>query len=54
MSGGSNDDAVLAITHQDGARVVLDLIVSQSGAPPVTRSIRTTFSVHTTCIYCRL
>jgi hypothetical protein len=34
MSGGSNDDAVLGIAHKDGARTVLDLIVSQSGAPP--------------------
>jgi hypothetical protein len=34
MSGGSNDDAVLAIIHKEDARVVLDLIVSQSGAPP--------------------
>jgi hypothetical protein len=34
MSGGSNDDAVLAISHKEDARVVLDLIVSQSGVPP--------------------
>jgi hypothetical protein len=34
MSGGSNDDAVLAISHKESARVVLDLVVSQSGAPP--------------------
>jgi len=34
MSGGSNDDAVLAIAHRDGNRIVLDLVVSQSGAPP--------------------
>jgi hypothetical protein len=34
MSGGSNDDAVLAIAHKDGARLVLDLVVSQSGSPP--------------------
>ena len=31
MSGGSNDDAVLAIAHKEGNRYVLDLIVSQSG-----------------------
>lgn len=34
MSGGSSDDAVLAIAHKDSKRVVLDLIVSQTGAPP--------------------
>jgi hypothetical protein len=34
MSGGSNDDAVLAIAHKDGNRLVLDNIVSQSGSPP--------------------
>jgi len=35
MSGGSNDDAVLAIAHREGARTfVLDLIVSQTGMPP--------------------
>jgi hypothetical protein len=34
MSGGSNDDAVLAIAHKEGKRLVLDCIASQSGAPP--------------------
>lgn len=34
MSGGSNDDAVLAIAHKDGNRYILDLVVSQSGMPP--------------------
>ena len=34
MSGGSNDDAVLAIAHKDGERLVLDLVASQPGAPP--------------------
>ncbi len=34
MSGGSNDDAVLAIAHRDGDRLILDLITSQSGSPP--------------------
>ena len=34
MSGGSNDDAVLAIAHKEGDRLVLDLIVSQSGSTP--------------------
>lgn len=35
MSGGSNDDACLGIAHKaaDG-RIVLDLLVSQSGRPP--------------------
>lgn len=36
MSGGSNDDAVLGIAHTDPTRNirVLDLVESQSGAPP--------------------
>lgn len=34
MSGGSNDDAVLAIAHKDGTRLILDALISQSGAPP--------------------
>jgi phage terminase large subunit-like protein len=36
MSGGSNDDATLAIAHRDAAtkRLVLDLLVCQVGAPP--------------------
>ena len=35
MSGGSNDDAVLAIGHDDGSgRVVIDLICKQAGDPP--------------------
>jgi hypothetical protein len=35
MSGGSSDDAVLAIGHRDeGGRVVLDLIEAQSGGTP--------------------
>jgi phage terminase large subunit-like protein len=34
MSGGSNDDAVLAVAHREGKRLVLDCITSQSGAPP--------------------
>ncbi|RWM04571.1 MAG: hypothetical protein EOR68_02875 [Mesorhizobium sp.] len=35
MSGGSNDDAVLAISHKDtGGRVVLDHISSQHGKAP--------------------
>jgi hypothetical protein len=35
MSGGSNDDACFAIAHKaaDG-RIILDLLVSQSGRPP--------------------
>ena len=34
MSGGSNDDAVLAIAHVEDKRIVLDLVISQAGAPP--------------------
>jgi hypothetical protein len=36
MSGGSRDDAVLAIAHFDPriSKTVLDLIVSQTGSPP--------------------
>jgi hypothetical protein len=35
MSGGSSDDAVLAIAHKDpGGRAVLDLLLSQTGTPP--------------------
>ena len=36
MSGGSSDDAVLAIAHHDAetGRAVLDLLVSQTGKPP--------------------
>lgn len=34
MSGGSNDDAVLAIGHREDNRAVLDLIIKQAGPPP--------------------
>jgi phage terminase large subunit-like protein len=36
MSGGSGDDACLAIAHREknSKRIILDLIVSQSGKPP--------------------
>jgi hypothetical protein len=34
MSGGSNDDAVLAIGHDDNGRAVLDLIDKQATEPP--------------------
>ena len=36
MSGGSADDAVLAVAHRDEKteRVVLDAVISQSGRPP--------------------
>jgi phage terminase large subunit-like protein len=34
MSGGSSDSAVLAIAHRDGVRTVVDLVISQTGAPP--------------------
>jgi hypothetical protein len=34
MSGGSNDDAVLAIGHEDDGRAILDVVEAQTGAPP--------------------
>lgn len=34
MSGGSSDDATLAIAHAVGERVVVDLAVTQAGEPP--------------------
>jgi hypothetical protein len=34
LSGGSNDDAVLAIAHLDDKVVVIDLVVKQAGGPP--------------------
>jgi hypothetical protein len=34
MSGGSNDDAVLAIGHRNGRVAVVDLVAKQIGAPP--------------------
>jgi len=36
MSGGSSDDATLAIAHHDSTtnKAVLDLLIAQSGAPP--------------------
>lgn len=34
MSGGSSDDAVLAIAHVEDGVAVLDLVVKQAGAPP--------------------
>jgi hypothetical protein len=34
MSGGSSDDAVLAIAHMDGRRVVVDLVEKQAGRVP--------------------
>lgn len=34
MSGGSNDDAVIAIGHQENGRAVLDVIKKQAGTPP--------------------
>jgi hypothetical protein len=34
MSGGSSDDAVLAIGHEDTGRAVLDRVVNQGQAPP--------------------
>jgi hypothetical protein len=34
MSGGSIDDAVLAIGHREGSRAVLDLVMDQGQRPP--------------------
>ena len=34
MSGGSSDDAVLAIAHRDDSASVLDVLMSQTGSPP--------------------
>ena len=34
MSGGSSDDAVLAIAHAEGRVTVIDLVEKQSGRPP--------------------
>lgn len=34
MSGGSSDDATLAIAHWDGRRVVIDLVINQGEAIP--------------------
>jgi hypothetical protein len=34
MSGGSSDDAVLAIAHAEGGNAVLDLIIKQAGGVP--------------------
>jgi phage terminase large subunit-like protein len=34
MSGGSSDDAVLGIGHQNEGKTILDLILSQNGKPP--------------------
>jgi len=34
MSGGSSDDAALCITHKEGRRAVVDLVVKQDGEPP--------------------
>ncbi len=47
LSGGSIDDATLAIAHRDEAteRVVLDLVTSQSGRPPFNP--RTAVKKHT-------
>jgi hypothetical protein len=34
MSGGSSDDAVLSITHKEGRRAIVDLVVKQDGETP--------------------
>lgn len=44
MSGGSNEEAVLAISHADGRRkiAVLDVIIIQTGKPPFNRATPST------------
>lgn len=39
MSGGSSDDATLAIAHADGPKSVLDLVISQDGGTPFDPSM---------------
>ncbi len=34
MSGGSSDDATLAVAHQEDRRCVIDLVVKQDGDVP--------------------
>ena len=34
MSGGSNDDATLAIAHWNGIKAILDLVINQGGPTP--------------------
>jgi hypothetical protein len=34
MSGGSSDDATLAICHIEGKIAVVDLVAKQTGSPP--------------------
>ncbi|TGP27357.1 hypothetical protein EN875_034010 [Mesorhizobium sp. M2D.F.Ca.ET.232.01.1.1] len=34
MSGGSSDDATLAIAHNDDGKAVVDLVMKQAGSPP--------------------
>lgn len=34
MSGGSNDDATLCVSHKEEKRVVVDLVIQQSGPKP--------------------
>ena len=34
MSGGSSDDATLAISHEQDGHAVLDLLIKQDGSPP--------------------
>jgi hypothetical protein len=34
MSGGSNDDACLSVSHRSGGVIVVDLVIAQTGRPP--------------------
>jgi hypothetical protein len=34
MSGGSADDAVLAVAHEEDRRAILDVVIKQAGKPP--------------------
>src|SRR5262249_18357981 len=34
MSGGSSDDATLAIAHEENGKSIVDLVIKQNGEPP--------------------
>jgi hypothetical protein len=34
MAGGSNDDACLSVAHKVGKKILVDLVISQTGRPP--------------------
>jgi hypothetical protein len=49
MSGGSNDDATLAVAHWDGQKAVLDLLINQGVAVPFNPRL----AVARFVVYCR-